>query len=396
LVVHLGFTPENPQPQPPCYYDEPHDLTIYRVNKPDQEFVEHDVEITAELALGNLGRQTEPDESHFPVKMFVADWETPDKDTVYFETTLLQQIGWFGDDTDDPDTTLVPMLPWVPEGICEEWQADGPPAFEDVGRHYELVGLVRLGEVGPDESDHCPYNDTCRKFLTCLLAHDVGVVDLNNLEGHEWGNSWGDAYPTGTEFTCVASVENFGYHEEHDVPVDMEIYDVDKDPDSLVWHNIQEITHLDWRGNDLSNPYIVDVTFPVWTTPSEDWFRLECRTELIGDQCPENDDMTKQINVAVGEKPVGYPFALEAIVPNPFVGSTKVSFSVPHNTNVSLKVYDISGKLVATLVDGNQKPGRHGVTWSGSDDAGRTVAQGIYLVRMEAESFSATKKVVLY
>ncbi|MBD3284792.1 T9SS type A sorting domain-containing protein [candidate division WOR-3 bacterium] len=402
LIVHLGFNVDNPRPQAPCYYDYPHDLTIYRVNKPDQDFVEHDIEITAELALGNLGRQAEPDEEHFPVEMFVVDWNA-DKDTSYSCTVQIQEIGWFGEDDPPADTMFVPMLPWIPEGICLDWQTQQGYAIPDedeaanralIGRHYELVGLVRLGEVGPDLSDHCPYNDTCRKFLTALLAHDVGVVDLQNEEGNPWGNTQADPYPEGTEFTCIATVENFGFHEEHDVPVDLEIYDVDID--SLVWHNIQEIEHLDWRGNDLGDPYWIDVTFPTWTTPSEHWFRLECRTELVGDQCPENDEVTEHINSGIAEDNPPTPFALEAIVPNPFVGSTKVSFAVPHTTKVSLKVYDISGKLVATLVDGNQNPGRHSVAWNGDDNAGRTVAQGIYLVRMEAESFSATKKVVLY
>ncbi|MBN2379141.1 T9SS type A sorting domain-containing protein [candidate division WOR-3 bacterium] len=402
LTVHLGFNPESPRPQPPCYYDYPHDLTIYRVNKPDREYVEDGDETTVELALGNIGRQTEPDETFFPVKLFVVDYDSPSKDTVHAETTQMTHIGWFGDDTDGPDTTLVPMLPWTPEGICKDWVVENggwennPIPKELVGVHYEMIGLVRLGEVGPDLSDHCPYNDTCRLYITCLLSHDVGVIDLTNEEGHEWGNSWTDPYPVGTEFTCVATVENFGYNEEHDVIVDLEVMDATKDPDSLVWHNSQEITFLDWRGNDLDNPYVAEVTFPVWETPSTDWFRLECRTELVGDDCPDNDEETRHINIAVAETPVGLPFALEAIKPNPFVGSTKVSFALPHTTNVSLKVYDISGKLVATLVNGTEKPGRHSVTWNGTDDAGRTVAQGIYLVRMESESFSATKKVVLY
>ena len=398
LIVHLGFTPDNPQPSPPCYYDEPHDLSIYRINKPDNEFIEDGIPITAELALANLGRQNEPDEEFFPVKMFINDLDNGN-DTVFAETTNVAEIGCFADELVEPDTMFIAILPWTPEGICVDWQEESYPeypSFEEVGRHYELIGLVRLGEVGPDLSDHCPYNDTCRKFLTCLLSHDVGVIDLVDQNGNAWGNTQADAYPVGTVFDCLATVENFGFNEEHDVPVDLEIYDVDADPDSLVWHNIQVIEHLDWRGNDLGNPYREEVDFPDFDTPSENWFRFECRTELVGDQCPENDEVTRQINLGIAEDVTPTPFALEAIVPNPFVGSTKVSFAVPVTTKVSLKVYDISGKLVTTLVDGNQNPGRHSVTWSGTDGAGRTVAQGIYLVRMEAESFSATKKVVLY
>ncbi|MBN2379142.1 T9SS type A sorting domain-containing protein [candidate division WOR-3 bacterium] len=402
LFVHLGFGPYpmSPKPQHPCYHDEPHDIMAYRFEKPFLDWIEDGEPLTCEVGITNLGRQTEPDQGFFPVKLYIVEVETGD--TFWSETTLINKLGWGNDDTDDPDTILVPFTPFAPEGACVDWQivygepGGSPPPFEDVGVDYEFIGLVRLGEVGPDLSDHCPYNDTTRIWVTCLLSHDVGVVDLQNEEGHAWGNSWTDPYAVGTEFTCVATVENFGFQEEHDFVVDLEIYDADKTPDSLVWHATEPVSFLDWRGNTLDNPYLIDVTYPTWSTPSTDWFRIECRTELVGDLCPVNDELTRHINIAVAEVPPGLPFALEAIKPNPFMGSARISFALPHSTSVSLKVYDISGKLVATLVNGAEKPGRHTVTWNGTDDAGRSVAQGIYLVRMDAENFSATKKVVLY
>jgi hypothetical protein len=383
LTVHLGFTPENPAPAPDCYYDEPHDLSIYRFEEPGIDWVPEDVPITAELALGNFGRQTEPDGSFFPVKMFVVDHTVNVGDTVFAETVNIPSIGWFGDPLDGQDTMLVPMTPWTPEGICNDTMP-----FVD----YEMIGLVRLGEVGPDQSDHCPYNDTLRRFVTCLLQNDVGVIAFVDADEKEWGQN----YEAGTEFDIIATVENFGYNEEHDVPVDMEIMDIGADPDTLVWHNIQEVTFIDWRGNNLGNPYTVEVNYPTWTTPGTNHYVLECRTELVGDDCPEDDETIHAINSGIEEGPVNAVFALQAITPNPFVGSTTVSFSVANTTNVSLKVYDISGKLVTTLVDGTRNAGSHNIEWNGTDNAGRNVAQGIYLVRMDAESFSATKKVVLY
>ncbi|MBN2378176.1 hypothetical protein JXM67_00015 [candidate division WOR-3 bacterium] len=402
LTVHLGFTPENPAPAPPCYIDEPHDLTVYRVNKPDREFVEDGVPVAVELALGNLGRKEEPREGKIPVKMFVVDYDSYAKDTVYAETSEVANIGWFGNPSDDPDTMLVQMPAWTPEGICKDWVVENggwvnnPIPKEFVGVHYEMIGLVRLGEVGPDLSDHCPYNDTCRLYITCLLSHDVGVVDLQNEEGHSWGNSWTDPYPVGTEFTCVATVENFGYHEERNVIVDLEIMDVTKTPDSLVWQNQQEITFLDWRGNDLDNPYTAEVTFPVWETPSTDWFRIECRTELEGDDCPENDEEIRTMWPDAAEEKTKMLLTFSLQAPRVLKSSEcQMSFSLPHISYVEIAVFDVNGRLVKSIVDDEFQPGRYERTWDGLDMNSRKVAAGIYLVRMEAEGFEATRKVVI-
>jgi len=386
LFVHLGFGdfPLSPQPSPPCYYDEPHDLTCYRMEEPDRDYVEADVPITPELAIANLGRAAEPYSGLFPVTFMVVDEET--SDTVWRDSAMISHIGWLGDAGDNPDTIEVALPPWTPEGICRDVDEGGP------FRYYELIGLVRLGEVGPDESDHCPYNDTVKNNVTCLLSHDVGVTDLTLDPGPD---SPPDHYNAGTVISVTATVENFGYNEENNVPVHLEIRDVDSN-DVLLWENVQSISFIDWRGNSLGNPYTAEVTFPDYTVVNEHHQTLTGFTELIGDMCPEDDYEVVHINSGIAEAAAGLPFALEAITPNPFVGATTISFAVPRTVAVSLKVYDITGKLVTTLVSGNQTPGRHSVRWNGTDDAGRTVAQGIYLVRMESENFSATKKVVLY
>ncbi len=81
--------------------------------------------------------------------------------------------------------------------------------------------------------------------------------------------------------------------------------------------------------------------------------------------------------------------------PNPFRSETSVAFRLVEESRVSLTVYDVSGKKVRTLVNNVVPAGRHSVYWDGSDDAGRKVASGIYFCRMNAESFSATAKLIL-
>ncbi|MBE0564529.1 MAG: hypothetical protein IH621_01110 [Krumholzibacteria bacterium] len=71
-------------------------------------------------------------------------------------------------------------------------------------------------------------------------------------------------------------------------------------------------------------------------------------------------------------------FGLGQNAPNPFNPSTEISFVVPEGgANLSLRVYDITGRLVRTLVDGHEAAGTRSVTWHGRDDQGRPVASGI-------------------
>jgi len=70
--------------------------------------------------------------------------------------------------------------------------------------------------------------------------------------------------------------------------------------------------------------------------------------------------------------------------PNPFQSITAVRFQVPGPTHVSLKVYDVSGRTVGTLVDGTRTAGLHEVVWDGKDDGGRNLATGVYFYRLQA------------
>ena len=81
--------------------------------------------------------------------------------------------------------------------------------------------------------------------------------------------------------------------------------------------------------------------------------------------------------------------------PNPFRRATTVRYSIPPGGgNVKVSVYDLSGRLVRTLVDDHTSAGYHRATWNGRDIGGGLVPSGIYLCRMEAETYIATEKIV--
>jgi flagellar hook assembly protein FlgD len=89
------------------------------------------------------------------------------------------------------------------------------------------------------------------------------------------------------------------------------------------------------------------------------------------------------------------PFSLSQNVPNPFNPSTTLRFGLPEAGQVRLAVYDVTGALVRTLVDGHVDAGMREVAWDGTDAAGREVASGVYVYRLTAKQGMVTKRMVL-
>jgi hypothetical protein len=88
-------------------------------------------------------------------------------------------------------------------------------------------------------------------------------------------------------------------------------------------------------------------------------------------------------------------FALDQNYPNPFNPATTIRFALPTDASVKLKVYDMLGREVRTLVSTNMNAGYHQVVWDGFNNIGGQAATGIYIYRIEAGSFVSTKKMML-
>jgi hypothetical protein len=87
-------------------------------------------------------------------------------------------------------------------------------------------------------------------------------------------------------------------------------------------------------------------------------------------------------------------FNITRNVPNPFVGSTEIEFSVARAGSIEAEIVSVDGRHVRTLVDNYVTPGRHRMTWDGCDDAGRRVAGGLYVCRANFGSEQANHKMV--
>jgi len=104
-----------------------------------------------------------------------------------------------------------------------------------------------------------------------------------------------------------------------------------------------------------------------------------------------NNDIKPNITPAVTPK----SYKLAQNFPNPFNPSTSIKFDMKAKGLVTLKVYNVAGQLVRTLVNGTKDAGSYTITWDGKNDRGGAVASGIYFYKMETKDFSQTKKMVM-
>jgi hypothetical protein len=85
---------------------------------------------------------------------------------------------------------------------------------------------------------------------------------------------------------------------------------------------------------------------------------------------------------------------LRGSAPNPFTAQAAISFSLPEAGRVTLRVFDLSGRLVRTLTDGEMAAADHTVVWDGCDASGNEVGAGVYFCRLEASGQTATQKML--
>jgi hypothetical protein len=132
---------------------------------------------------------------------------------------------------------------------------------------------------------------------------------------------------------------------------------------------------------------------PVATPPE-----LDLLSKILGAALPANC-LRAPTPTDVGTEPelaVPVQTVLRQNVPNPFNPMTAILFDLAQDGPVTLKIYDVSGRLVRTLVDEAMTAGRnHRIVWDGLDDQRNRVASGVYFYRLETADTSLTKKLVV-
>jgi photosystem II stability/assembly factor-like uncharacterized protein len=104
-----------------------------------------------------------------------------------------------------------------------------------------------------------------------------------------------------------------------------------------------------------------------------------------------------EIQAATSADPVAQAGGLPPLVnyPNPFTSSTTLRFDLARAGHFSLRVYDVTGRLVKKVGEGTRAAGRHELAWDGSDEAGRRVAAGLYVARLETDGGARIRRITL-
>ena len=97
----------------------------------------------------------------------------------------------------------------------------------------------------------------------------------------------------------------------------------------------------------------------------------------------------------VQEQIIPTAFELSQNYPNPFNPTTKIAFALQQNSYVSLKIYNMLGREIKSLLNAEMLAGNHSIDWNGEDNNGFKVASGTYIYKMTAGNFMAVKKMVL-
>ena len=88
-------------------------------------------------------------------------------------------------------------------------------------------------------------------------------------------------------------------------------------------------------------------------------------------------------------------YRLSQNYPNPFNPETNISFTLPKAGDITIKVYDIQGREVTTLVNASMNAGTHEVVWNGTNASGARVASGMYVYTLKTQDRVLSKKMVL-
>ncbi len=175
---------------------------------------------------------------------------------------------------------------------------------------------------------------------------------------------------------------------------------------------------LDWRNGEDFNIYtagtLVDLIEEGFVDPAvKDWQLVDVPLTRFGRAAPIQEitfggDFSGRIylddvrlrgapvrTAILEEQSTPSDFALAQSYPNPFNSETVIEYRVPATQRVRLRIYNLSGQVVAELVDETLTAGTHRAGWDARDESGRAVASGVYLYRLQAGDLQLSRKLVL-
>jgi hypothetical protein len=141
--------------------------------------------------------------------------------------------------------------------------------------------------------------------------------------------------------------------------------------------------------NKTSGDTLIPYLMSIWAeTPEASYY--EVRFNKLNLKHPTGEGQQSASTLPIPVKPV-----LASCSPNPFRNHTQINYALPTAGNVSLRVYDVTGRTVRTLASGSQKAGSYTVSWDARDSHGKQVPYGVYFYRLDTPGFRSVKKAVV-
>jgi hypothetical protein len=171
-------------------------------------------------------------------------------------------------------------------------------------------------------------------------------------------------------------------------PVDFKLQ---SSTDGVNWVDVNGQSYTNYTCDTLSQKFVFS------SIVATKYIRLYA-TKLSADSygnyyCQISEMSASNFYTSVDDEASG--FSLLQIYPNPFSSSTTIGYTLPLNSMVSLKVFDLVGKEVACLVKDSQSAGTYRVNWNGVNNKGERLTNGYYLVKLSAEKKCITQKILL-
>ncbi len=136
----------------------------------------------------------------------------------------------------------------------------------------------------------------------------------------------------------------------------------------------------------------IDTTYKSFTFFNDvlKWMSFKVKPDSV-----TNINIILPLSVGVGQSPnQNIFFHLSQNFPNPFNPDTKINFTIPEFSFVTLKVFDLLGRKVATLVNEDRKPGNYEVEFS-INDLNKNISSGLFFYRLQAGEYFSTRKMIL-
>lgn len=266
--------------------------------------------------------------------------------------------------------------------VWNDWRAGWD--YDDIyGSRVQLSGTVTdtAGFAVSTEGSIQGYPATAWGPGRSVLIAYHSFTDSPYLAYRVWGNFWPG--PTGLTFlacraTTVDGSVRLSWQVACEVPAssftversttplgDYEVRDVNVTRDPGLWFSC------------VDTEVLPGVTY---------WYRIVLSSQT-------GSEVYGPVEVHVEQAPAFY--RVYQSYPNPFNPACWIRFDLPHAGEVSLRVYDVTGRLLRTIVEGWRPSGSYTETWNGLDDEGGAVPSGVYFYELKALDFRSARKMVL-